>query len=375
VTASARSTKEIFSAAESWLLNSGIHDAGVHAWYDTKSQELSFLYPEITGYYLTSLLYLDSRSSRPEYLSHAIIAGDWLLDTAVDPSNGAVRCRFDGETWLPRQCAFDNGMCITGLTHLYNKTEEKKYLDGAIRMAQWLLTVMRQSDGSYFAKFNVKDKKPENPGGKWSLISGAYLGKLSIGFSALAKATNDPQYEQAVRALNAWSLTQQQEDGRFMTDEDSAKTFVHPHCYAAEGLLVSGLTFGEQKWIDAARKAVEWIAPHQLSSGGFAAYYEDGKFLEIESPDISAQVLRLWWLLPEREGISIDADGLVKSIASFQSSSDKQEEAGGIASGPAWFVGTEDRSGQHINSWVTMFCLQTLGLVLDEGEMEALLLV
>ena len=278
-------------------------------------------------------------------------------------------------SWLPRMCAFDNGMCITGLTYLYNKTGEKKYLDAAERMADWLLTVMRRDDGSYFSKFNVADGKPENPGGKWSLISGSYLSKLAIGFTALHKATNDSNYEEAVRMLCAWSLTKQQSDGRFLTDEDESKTFVHPHCYSAEGLLVSGLAFKEPAWIDAARKAVEWIAPQQLSSGGFPAYYEDGKFLEIESPDISAQVLRLWLLLPDKAGTSVDIDGVVRNIASFQFSSQKREEAGGIASGPAWFHGEENRAGQHINSWVTMFCAQTLGLTLDEGRMEPLLLV
>ena len=424
-TASMADTDAALQSAVMWLLHSGIQDkesdarsrGGVHAWFDLPKHTFSFLYPEITGYYLTTLLYLHSVEPKEEYIEHAVQSGEWLLREARDPKTGAFRCRLKDGEWLPRICSFDNGMCINGLTHLFRVTKEKKYLDAASEVATWLIRAMQKPDGSFFPKYDSEQGIPwEKPEEKWSLRSGAYLAKLAIGFLNLADVTSEKQFTDAARALCTSALGEQESDGRFRTDAKRADTFVHPHCYAAEGLLVAGKVFGEEKFLNAAEKAVEWILPQQLPTGGFPAFFEGGKFLPIESPDISAQVLRLA-LLCHAELVMlspVEARTMTKGGASFVSAQDdtamcsnlhinlciqrmlsyqcrehQREANGGFFSGAAWFYPSARPTGQtsgraslgqvakvlsehrHVNSWVTMFCTQMLTFSAQKTGLES----
>jgi hypothetical protein len=377
-------TAVLLEGATQWLLRSGIQhppgdpklSGGVHAWYEPQTQKYAFLYAEITGYAITTLLFLNSVDRNPLFVERAKAAASWLLHRAVEPTSGAVLCRFDGAQWLERQCTFDNGVCLNALANLYRETKDEAYLRAALRIADWLFTVVRRPDGCFYAKCSPRTQIPANPGGKWSHISGTFLVKLAIGLTNLADVSGDKRYTDAAEKLCAWGIARQEADGRFPTAESRRETFLHPHCYAAEGLLVAGLVLKREEWIEAAAKAVSWIAPHQLPSGGFPAFYEDGKFLPLESPDISSQVLRLYLLLPEslRAQIALDRTGVVRSVAASQSQDTSPAANGGIAAGTAWFHGEDgDRTGEHVNSWVTMFCAQTLLLL--EKEMRSVFLL
>ena len=385
VTGSAPKPPALVEGATRWLLHSGIQHppgdpklaGGVHAWYDTETERHAFLYPEITGYAITTFLFLHSVDRSPVYLERANAAASWLLDRAVEPTSGAVLCRFDGTRWLERQCTFDNGVCLNALVNLYRETNDEAHFRAALRIAEWLLAVVRRPDGSFYAKCHPGTQTPANPGGKWSLISGTFLVKVAIGLANLADVSEDRRHQDAAERLSAWGLSQQASDGRFPTAESRTETFLHPHCYTAEGLLGAGLALGRQEWVEAAAKAVAWIAPHQLPTGGFPSFYEDGGFLALESPDISAQVLRLYLLLPEplRAEVALDPMGVVRSVAASQSRNAARAAHGGIAAGPAWFRDAgHEPTGEHVNSWVTMFCAQSL-LLLEKGQPDIRLLV
>ena len=365
-------TAAIVEGATRWLLHSGIQHpgGGVHAWYDRRTKDYAFLYPEVTGYAITTLLFLHSLDRNPLFVARAKAAASWLLEQAVEPRSGAVLCRFDGTRWLERQCTFDNGICLNALVNLFRVTRDEAYLDAALRMADWLLAVVRRPDGSFYAKCEPKTQTPSSPGGRWSLLSGPFLVKIAIGLTNLAEVSREERYRRAVEDLCAWGIAQQEPDGRFPTAESRQETFLHAHCYAAEGVLVSGLVFGREDWVEAAAKAVAWIAPHQLSSGGFPAFYGDGEFIPVTSPDISSQVLRLYLLLPDalRGHVALDPAGVVRSVAASQS------REGGITAGDAWFYPeTGARGREHVNSWVTMFCVQ--GLLLLEKPMRDVFLL
>ena len=51
------------------------------------------------------------------------------------------------------------------------------------------------------------------------------------------------------------------------------RLFLHPHCYAAEGLLVAGQILNEKSFLESARKAVIWISEYQLDNGAFPSYF------------------------------------------------------------------------------------------------------
>ena len=133
--------------AEQWLLQSGIQETqtgtpmrgGMHAWYDLPKASFSFFYTEITGYALTTWLYLYQLHPDPVYLERARDAAEWLLTHAREQHTGVLRCRvhpagwdqhaclrcrFRPTGWAQYACTFDNGMCLNGLVNMFRCTEE-----------------------------------------------------------------------------------------------------------------------------------------------------------------------------------------------------------------------------------------------------------
>ena len=364
--------------AERWLLQSGIQErqtgtpmhGGMRAWYDQSKASFSFFYTEITGYAVTTLLYLHQLHPDPAYLERARDAAEWLLTRAREPQTGLLRCRFHAGGWEQHACAFDNGMCMNGLVNMFRCTEERRYLAAALDLGAWLVDVMQATNGSFFVKYDVGTRTPYSPGGKWSQISGSFLLKVAIGLLNLGDASGDPRYTQAARALCEWGVTLQEPGGRFRTSP-SGDTFLHPHCYAAEGLLVAGRMLHEPRWVQAAAQAVAWISPHQRATGGFPAFFEEGKFVPVESPEMTAQVLRLWLLLHHDEYpvLALDTEAAVRRIIASQVVSPQKEAQGGFVAGDAWFHGEpHDHTGQHVNSWISMFSLQALTLASNGGK-------
>ena len=356
---------------EKWLLFSGIQDqsnekikhGGVYSWFDKTVNSYAFLYSEITGYALTWFTYLYISTKKDIFRLKAEDAFKWLNERALDKESGGMLCRHDGKSWRHQICAFCNGMVLNGLCNFYKISKDKRVLETAISVGDCLLHDMQKNNGSFYSKYDPFSKEASNPGGKWSLISGAFLVKLAIGLLHLSELTNIPKYKLSATKLCNWGMKFQNENGRFSTSPNPLETFLHPHCYAAEGLLVAGRILNEKSYLESTRKAVIWISEFQLDNGGFPSYFSDGKFRKETSPDMTAQVLRLWLMLDEHDRPKINFSRAVESILSLQSF-DKQTHAyGGIMAGDAWFKETNKNknfNGQHINSWVSMFSAQAL---------------
>ena len=101
----------------------------------------------------------------------------------------------------------------------------------------------------------------------------------------------------------------------------------------------------------------------------FHLIFADGKFRKETSPDMTAQVLRLWLMLDEHDRPKINFHRAVESILSLQSFDEQTNTYGGIMAGNAWFKETNKNKnfvGKHINSWVSMFSAQALRMSEDE---------
>ena len=147
---------------ENWMKLSGIQNAteknyfgGVHAWYDLDRENFTFLYSEITGYAVTWYVSKYTETNEQVWLQKAKHAANWLIEQALDESNGGVLCRHDGDKWRPLICSFDNGMCLNGLCNIYKSTREEKYLFAAQKIADNLIKKLGKADGSYFNEFDV----------------------------------------------------------------------------------------------------------------------------------------------------------------------------------------------------------------------------
>src|SRR3989339_1179686 len=92
--------KKEVKAAMDWFLYSGVQNTintldsegndlagSFNAWCDLENNQFSYAYLEITGYALTTFLYLYKVTNDNIFLERAIIIGDWLLEK--QNSNGA----------------------------------------------------------------------------------------------------------------------------------------------------------------------------------------------------------------------------------------------------------------------------------------------
>ena len=88
--------------ALNWLVKSGIqnndknrpsHFGAFNAWYDVKNRKYSYMYSEITGYLITSMIFHYRLTQKKIYLNSAIKAADWLIKNAQH-KNGGFKCLF-----------------------------------------------------------------------------------------------------------------------------------------------------------------------------------------------------------------------------------------------------------------------------------------
>lgn len=354
--------------AKEWLLNSGIQDTNTgsptygsfRAWYDMEGKDYSFAYSEITGYAITTLLFLNKINPDKLLVERAKLASDWLIGCAYDNINGGFRCRYypNNNAFFPWLCSFDNGICLNGLVNLYRYTSNEKYLTVSKNVADWLINFMGKGDGSLYAKYHTQEKRFIDNQERWSMQSGSYHVKIAIGLLNLSNAIGDPTYEEEVKRLCEYALKFQTKDGRFITNQRLGDTYMHPHCYSVEGLFCAGLALNKKAYVEKAIQGTKWTLKAYLSNGGVSCVYDGNAFSLDESTDSLSQSIRLWLLLSEFGGVSCPDIDLVKAIdrlCDFQCESEDPQASGGF------FYGcTGGHKVPHVNVGSTMFALQTL---------------
>lgn len=356
--------------AKNWLLNSGIqnlegeHKGAFNSWFDIDKKGYPYLYSEITGYGITTLIYLYDLSKEEIFLERAKLAADWLITKATH-SSGGILCRyfykkteFMGSFESEEMFLFDNGMVLNGITSLYEATKDEKYLKFSKKLADFIISKQKE-DGSFYAVYDVKNKKLVDNGKKWSTQSGAFHNKISIGLTNLYKITEDKEYKKSAMKICDYSLKFFKDNGRVVTFSKTGNSLFHPHCYAAEGLYVAGKYLKNKKYLEYSKRATQYLFSTQKSNGGIPQFFKNDKLIEFERSDILGQSLRLGVL----NSINNEKlDKLARKLLKFQNLDKKQN--GGFR------YGYDDQGNryEHINSWCTMFALQALILYNQYSE-------
>lgn len=353
-----------------WILNSGIqnidgsHAGSFNAWYEPENKTYPFLYSEITGYGITTLLYTNTMDKNNIYVKRAGMAADWLIKYAIDTSGG-VRARkypngvrngysFDSNILY----TFDSGMVLCGLANIYSVTKDQRHLEAAIKVAEFMLSMQRR-DGTFYISYDLNTgERINDTQEKWSTQSGSYQAKFSIGLLKMHNITDDESFRHAsINVCNA-ALKMQEREGNFITHQDEKSTHTHPHCYSCEGLTYAGTILKENKFLESAAIAVKWALDNQLDNGGVPCEYINNNFITHERSDTLAQILRIGSFLIHINMLNGYADKMAHlktRLLQFQSSN---VQSGGF------FYGTEmdGTSKNHINSWCSMFALQALAM-------------
>ena len=352
-----------------WLLESGIQvrsqdpktEGGVCSWYDLKTKSYPFIYAEITGYAVNAFLFYYRRTQNEKHLSAAIRAGQWLIENR-DATTELVLTR----QWLSNtseayydDCffVFDQWVIVYGLANLSAVSGEKRFLNAAVSIADFLLRHTKKPDGFFEPLYDCKEKKSKAFNDKWSRQSGSFHAKALMSLALLFKLTGAAVYRKAADQLLTKTLSIQTSDGRFITQDNEQNTHLHPFIYTLEGLVSYGLSDNRAVVWPAVERGMKWILERQNPDGSLYCFFRNGRFQPSIRVDTLAQAIRIGTVCLSRgllTGFENALDRLRTKMNSYQMTEGPQ--TGGF------LYGTEENGAvhEHVNAWVTMFAAQAM---------------
>src|SRR5579863_9270306 len=101
-------TNSLVERAGRWFLDSGIQETngGVARYYRSDLRANAGVSTEITGYAVSTLLYLHAQTNRPEFLESALRAARFLVNTAWDARLGTFPFEHANNGSKPRALAY-----------------------------------------------------------------------------------------------------------------------------------------------------------------------------------------------------------------------------------------------------------------------------
>lgn len=359
-----------------WLLHSGTQNlsrnsktrGGFAAWYEIDTNQYPFLYSEITGYALTTLVYLHAQKPDRLLVRRAELAAEWLRRCARLPKGG-VKTRYylvkDYETpnysfQHGRVYTFDTAIVGYGVLQLYKLSKKKKYLDWVWEMTDFMTSKMRRADGLFHAYYDSVPARTGEDFEKWSDQAGSFHAKLALLLVDLWRITRDPRLKQLTRSLLDASLRLQKPEGRFVTNTADNSTHLHPHCYTMEGLAYAAHHMDLDVYRKPLKKAFAWTLKAVGEDGSISTFYKDGQFDFHERSDIVAQVLRMGSIL---YGMGVCRDAAMKpTLKKIRKHLELflYQGKGSQRSGVLYGAATDGRVRVHLNTWCAMFALQAL---------------
>jgi hypothetical protein len=360
-------SNEVFNNNIAWLLASDIriingqNKGALFGWKNLNPVSFPFIYSEITGYGITAFLWIYSVLGDTIALQAAKDASQWIIKNLRSYLLVARPSASDkSEEASDLYYAFDNAMIMIGLLNLHKITKEPEILKIAEQMGKTI--VDRFFDGSKLIprldrRFNTLNESKSNGLVKWSTISGSYHSKLSIGLLELSRLTNNNLYKQVSDAICNYAISLQKSSGQFLTNPGSDITYLHPHLYACEGLIYSGLSQSIDSHYSAGLKGIMWAITQTLTNkrGGLGATTRKDS---AEQSDCTAQLLRLLILCHSQIQNNIDVYKLDKVINKLHSRLlDFYISTGESQGGFRYHLDLDS-----VCSWCTMFSMQALHL-------------
>ncbi len=231
-----------------WLLRSQIRmkDGGFGTYYIADGWTTS--YPETSGYIIPTLFKsIEFFPEKKLEIEKSIVdCADWLL-SIQKPSGGwqAYYMHHDRE-----EVVFNTGQVLRGLITSYQLTNDKKYLTGIQKAADWLVDT-QEENGSWIKNASMKQARVYD-----SYVAHPLLMVYGI--------TNNEKYKQAAIKNLDWVLTQQKSNGWFSNADNTQKhnnePILHTIAYTIDGLINSGILLNEKKYLEAGKKTADQLS-------------------------------------------------------------------------------------------------------------------
>lgn len=339
-------TRTAVERAGSWFVRSGIQEpnGGVARYYRSDLLQNARISTEITGYAVSTLVYLHRRAPQHDYLADAVRAGDFLANIAWNQDLGTFPFEHiapaDGVE--PLAYFFDCGIIVRGLLALWRTTGRQIYLDVATRAGQSMFADFSAGD-HFHPVLALPAKTPLAYTPQWSRSPGCYQLKSALGWHDLYEALNDDRFKGYFdRAVNIALSTH----SSFLPAETPEKTMdrLHAYCYFLEALLADTL---RSESADAILAGIRTVSSYLREIAPV-----------FERSDVYAQLLRIRLIAAQALGTPLnrlEAEEEYRQICTFQMHSNDTRIAGGFSFGR--------RAGEYlpfINPVSSGFCSQAV---------------
>jgi len=356
--------KENFERTKSWLLSSGIfisdknnsNCGAVHSFFDERKNEFSFLYPEITGYFLSSIRFLYETEKNQNYLDLGEMTSDWLID--LFKNNGGIIQGIYSSTPQNLSYSFDTAICAKGVLDYFLISKNQKYLDFGKKLVSELESYM-EDDGTIKPLKNLKTDQFEESSKMWYKQKGCLHIKCAMPFFQLYQITKNEEFlKNGCKICETYSKFQNL-DGSISLHLGENTINLHTLCYALEGLLYGYYVTKNEEYLTTTIKAIEWAMSNVDEDGAILLWF-NSKYKEKAAYPI-AQLIRLIILVNSVKPTNMinGIKKLERFLISTQANSENRFIDGGFYEGFTKSVFGWKKI-LRINSWTSMFSLQAL---------------
>jgi len=228
--------------AGEWFLRSGIQEpsGGVARFYRSDLAKNARVSTEITGYAVSTLLYLAERTSDANYTEAAMRAARFLTRSAWSTPLSTFPFEHCANGNQPQHLAyfFDCGIIVRGLLAAWRATREQEFLDVAVQTGHSMI-VDFQARHAIHPIVSLPGKRPLAYEPKWSASPGCYQLKSAMAWQDLFEESG----ENAFQAAYETALENALESAPFFlpgdVDRERVMDRLHAYAYFLEGLLAS----------------------------------------------------------------------------------------------------------------------------------------
>lgn len=235
----------------------------------TRNQAVS---TEITGYAVSTFVYLHTLTQDERYLERALAAARFLTRMAWDPATRTMPFEIAPAAFT---YFFDCGIIVRGLLSVWRATGEQELLDVATALGRTMAEDFASADGDFHPVLSLPGKRPvERDALRWSQSSGCYQLKSAMAWWDLFESTGDSAFREAYECVLDHSL--RTFAGFLPGHPDPLKVMdrLHAYCYFLEGLLPraqeSNAAAAIQRGIASVAQLLREIAPRQARSDVYA---------------------------------------------------------------------------------------------------------
>jgi len=332
-----------------WFLESGIQEpcGGLARYYRWDLRANARVSTEITGYGISTLLWLHSSTNESKYLEAALRAGRFLTRVAWDRASESFPFEFavDGDCPAALAYFFDAGIIVRGLLALWRATRQREFLDAALAGGESMARDFA-AEGEFHPIVSLPAKQPLQREPRWSRSPGCYQLKSALAWFELCEATGRPEFRLRYQRLLDYALTTHTSFLPGDPQPERVMDRLHAYCYFLEGLLPcadlpacsEALVAGIQR-VDNLSRAITPL---------------------FERSDVYAQLLRLRFFASQLGALPLEGDRAgqeAELVAGFQLDDQERRLWGGFGFG---------RKGSQLLPFVnpasTAFCAQALHL-------------